>query len=167
MTHQRRASDLRWDRRALHWLRVKFAPLIRENWYRDVVLIVVCAMLFFGWRGQQNVIDDIKVVQQEQREGRRAAVDVVCAATSAVIDAGRATIIGGAEDLDPEFARNLERLGYPPRDVRRDQAQQAAQAYAAAIAKKVEDATGVTGIVRRNGTLDCVRLAELSKVSGG
>lgn len=162
---------MRWHRRARHWARTKFAPLIRENWYRDVGLIIVCGLLFFGWRGQNNVLDDVQKVQRDQRhllheqkKGRRAAVDIMCAATSAVIDAGRATILGGAASLDPEFAANLERLGYPPEPVRERQARKAAGLYARAISRRVEQSTGVEGVVRRNGTLNCKRLAVLSRV---
>lgn len=146
---------MRWDRRVRHWLRVRFAPVVRENWYRDVWLILITGALFWSQIGLSDVVE-------RQRESRRAVDRITCAATSAVIDAGRATITGGAESLDPEFARNLEALGYPPLKVRKEQAEQAAHAYAEAIARRVEEATGATGIVNPNGTLDCRALVGLT-----
>jgi hypothetical protein len=154
-----RTSDMRWDRRARHWLRTKLAPLIRENWYRDVGLIVVCTLLFFGWRGQANLLD-------EQRDGRRQAVDITCAAVTAVIDAGRATITGGDAQLgSPEFIANLERLGYPPKAVREKQAEQAAEAYASFISQRVEKLTGAQGVVNADGSLNCRKFRALSRVN--
>lgn len=153
-TPGRRRSDLE-RHRLIRW---------RENWYRDVWLLLTTALVAWALLGQNNVLDDVRRVQDEQREGRRAAVQVTCAATSAVIDAGRATIIGGAQNLDPEFTASLERLGYPPVEVRQAQAQKAAKAYAKAIANRVETATGFTGIVNENGTLNCAKLADLSRV---
>lgn len=157
MTHQRRNSDRRLDKRVLHAIRSGLGPFLRENWYRDIWLTAISALVVLALIGQGNVLDDIQ-------EGRRAAVDVTCAATSAVINAGRATITGGAESLDPEFARNLEKLGYPSKPVRERQARKAAKLYAGAIAREVERATGVTGVVKEDGSLDCERLAVLSRV---
>lgn len=152
--HGRRADDHH---------RTGWRSVLRENWYRDIWLVVISALLLLGYIGQNNVLDDVQRVQEEQREGRRAAIQVTCAATSAVIDAGRATITGGAESLDPEFAKNLEALGYPPINVRRDQARKAARLYAKAIADKVEAATGVEGVVHeKDGTLDCDLLLQLA-----
>lgn len=97
---------------------------------------------------------------ERQREGRRIAVNVTCGAISAVIDAGRATITGGAAGLPPELASFLEAHGYPPAAERRRQALEAASTYARSIAKAVERASGRDDLVQPNGRLRCERLAE-------
>jgi hypothetical protein len=129
--------------------------LVRENAYRDVWLLLVSGLMVWA-------LLDIRGVVNDQREGRRYAVNVVCGATSAVIDAGRATITGGGVG-PPEFVRNLERLGYPPRRVREAQAQKAAAQYADLIARRVEKVAGATDVVRRDGTLDCALLTERAR----
>lgn len=101
------------------------------------------------------------VVQDIKRAGedRRAAVTTLCAATSAVIDAGRTTITNGGQ-LPPRLERNLIRLGYPQPDVRRRQAQDAARLYGESIALRVQRATKAEGIVTVTGRLRCAALAD-------
>ncbi len=98
-----------------------------------------------------------------QREGRDIARDFSCATTSAVIDAGIATIKGGGRTISPEFERNLRRLGYPPLVQRQLQADLAAAAYARAVATRVQSATGRTDLVREDGSLNCARLRAVTK----
>jgi hypothetical protein len=105
--------------------------------------------------------------QEEQREGRRIAVAVTCAASSAIIDAGRATLTGqiGAP-LPQEFARQLEKLGYPPQKVRDQQAREAARAYGSFISRRVQRAARgaeverqiADDLVTEAGRLNCERL---------
>jgi hypothetical protein len=59
--------------------------------------------------------------------------------------------------------RNLERLGYPPAEVRKRNARRAADEYARAIARGVERQSGVRGVVRPDGSIDCRRLARLAR----
>jgi hypothetical protein len=152
----------------------------RENWYRDVWLFALSILVLISVSSSQGasesanvtskttrqvVVQLRSVVQQqgtllrEQRQGRTVAVRALCAATSAVIDAGRATITGsGGAVGSPRFVRALERLGYPPKRVREQQAQKAAQFYAQAISKRIETATKQKGLARKDGSLDCRRL---------
>lgn len=140
---QRRASD-RWR------------MVIRENWYRDVWLILTTVVVVVALIRAQDAID-------AQNAGRRAAGAVTCSAISAVIDAGRATIDSGGR-IDPrKFERNLERLGLPPRDVRARKARTAAESYARLIAQRVTTESGVPGLVRRDGTLNCERLGVVAR----
>jgi hypothetical protein len=114
--------------------------------------------------------------QREQREGRGIAIAVNCAATSAVIDAGRATLTGqiGAP-LPSNFARALERLGYPPQEVRDKQAREAARAYGGLIARRVQGAARSAGLdrglaenlVTADGRLDCREVGKASRVDVG
>lgn len=129
-----------------------------ENWYRDVWLLVISVFVFVALHNASNAIN-------QQREGRRVAVAAICGATSAVIEAGRATITGGAAGVNGEFERNLRKLGYPPRKVRRKQAMAAAEGYARTIAEGVRTAAGVKahGLVRADGTLDCHRLQRVAR----
>jgi hypothetical protein len=114
--------------------------------------------------------------QRKQKESRRIAIAVTCAATSATIDAGRATITGqiGAP-LPSRFARALERLGYPPQEVRDEQAREVARAYGDLIARRVQAAAQTAGVehelaedlVTESGRLDCRRIGRASRVNVG
>lgn len=103
-----------------------------------------------------------KDLAASQRQGRQIAIGITCGATSAIIAAGRATITGGG-NLPPELERNLRRLGYPPRSVREASARRAAEAYSSSIANAIEKQSGVKGIVRSDGSLDCDRVKVASR----
>lgn len=131
--------------------RLRIAPW--ENWYRDVVLVFVTAFVLVA------VIKSNQAVNN-QRHDRAVTAGAICGAVNAVITAGRATITGGASGVTGEFERNLRKLGYPPRKVRRQQAKRAADLYAKSIAASVAKSTQVdlSNLVNPNGTLDCKRL---------
>jgi hypothetical protein len=102
-------------------------------------------------------------VQQKQiQEGRKTALRVVCSATSAVIEAGRKVITGGSIAPGTTFERNLRKLGYPPVEKRKADAKAAADSYANLIALRIARDTGVVGLVKQNGSLDCTRLLSLA-----
>lgn len=103
-------------------------------------------------------------VQDQQSEGRRLSLTATCSTLSGVIEAGRATILGGVIIRPREFERNLERMGLPPQRVRRHSATTAAAAYAEAIARRVEQATGKKGLIRKDGTLDCSLLRRIGRI---
>jgi hypothetical protein len=113
---------------------------VRHNYRRLLLYVAVltfalCALItgaFVLFAEQQN----------QRQEGRAIAIQASCAATSAVIDAGRRTILTGG-DLPPKFARELERLGYPSAQARKARARAAAEAYARSIAEAVERQSGV------------------------
>lgn len=98
----------------------------------------------------------------QQREGRDIARDFSCATTSAVIDAGIATIKGGGQ-LPPRLQRELQRFGYPSRGERDTANALAAAAYARRVATKVQEFTGRSDLVRPDGSLDCARLRAVTK----
>lgn len=130
----------------------------RENWHRDVWLLLITGLVAYALVSMAGVISD-------QREGRRIAVRALCGATDGVIDAGRATITGSAGGLNPELTRFLERHGYPPKPIRQAQADKAARLYGRSIGARVELATGLKGLVEPDGGLDCERLAAVSNAS--
>lgn len=136
----------------------KWGPILRENWYRDIWLLGVSAFVVIAVLNSQDAVD-------QQKEGRKVAVAAICGATSAVIEAGRATITGGAAGISGEFERNLRELGYPPRKIRQEQAEQAAQMYARTIAEGVRASAGKQsrGLVRKDGTLNCQRLQQVAR----
>lgn len=105
---------------------------------------------------------DVEQTQRDVDEGRRLAQRVTCATLGAVIEQGRSTIEGGAYITPREFERALVGLGLPPLEARIERANVAAQGYAEGIAFVVERESGVRGIVRRDGTLDCDRLRKLT-----
>lgn len=126
---------------------------------RDLVTIIALAFALAGVvRSQQAVT--------RQDEGRRIGSAVTCAAVSAVIDAGRATIKAGAIVRPREFAEALQELGLPSPDTRRALAAAAAQQYATAISRAVVEQSGVQGLVRDDGTLDCARLRAAAHIDG-
>lgn len=116
------------------------------------------ALLFTRLDDQQRAIHNAQV---EQRQGRATSLTATCATLSGVIEAGRATILGGVIIKPREFERNLERMGLPPRPTRKRSATSAAAAYANAIAARVETATGKHGLIRKDGTLDCALLRRI------
>lgn len=116
-----------------------------------VGLLFVVAQVTFGF-----LIFDLFNGQQS---GRRFAVKVTCAAESAIAEQGRQVIEGSSMLLPPAQERALERLGFPPFKVRQLQSAKQANSYVGGIAKAIDKAVGHRGdgLVRKNGTLDCVR----------
>lgn len=102
---------------------------------------------------------------RDQREGRALGTRTTCAVQSAVVDAAFQTIRAGAVLKPDRFRRNLERLGLPNTQTRRQAADLAAKAYASIITKAVEDATGRKGLVQPDGSLDCKRLSVATKAT--
>lgn len=134
------------------WWRILFG---RENWYRDVWLAITTGIVVLALAHSDDAI-------QQQKQGRTSAVQVTCGALSAVIEAGRATL--GADVQPPEFRRALERLGLPPRRARSEAAKVAGNAYRKSIADSIERQAHVKGLVQKDGTLDCNKLAQLAKI---
>lgn len=88
-----------------------------------------------------------------------------CAATSAVIEQGRATIVSGvAKKPPPKIEASYRAFGLPPYEVRKALAMKQADAYANGIASRVEAITGKALLVdKKTGALNCQRLAPGSK----
>lgn len=120
-----------------------------------VALAGVCAFL----------VTELRHVNASQQEGRRISISVTCNALSAVIDAGRGTINNTMEIQPPKFKRNLEALGLPPFEVRQKQAKITADLYANTIINKVVSATGLHGVVNKDGTLNCDRLVKTARAA--
>jgi hypothetical protein len=114
---------------------------LREIW-RDLVPAVAIGLAFWALTISQGQVSAIKVNQKEAQAGRAIAISVTCAALSAVIDQGRATISAS--------------------DTRK--ARRAADTYRDGIAQRVQRQTGVGNLIREDGTLDCDRLQALSNV---
>ena len=149
-------------------------PGVDSRWHhiwRDFVPLVALVIAAYAVFGLEDKVDktavDVQVarrVADSQREGRQTAVAITCGAISAVIEAGRATITSGSQ-VSPEFERNLRKLGYPPRSQREEAARKAARAYSVSIAQAVEEESGVQGIVREDGTLNCERVQEAARAA--
>ena len=99
----------------------------------------------------------------DQREGRAVAVQTTCTVISAVVDAGRATLLAGGAPQPQPFERNLLRLGFPSLVKRQKAAQIAAATYSRSIANRVAAITGRRDLVKPDGSLDCDRLREAAK----
>lgn len=93
-----------------------------------------------------------------QRDGRRLALSVVCASTSAVIESGR-EVLTGTGALPAPLAALFERYGYSERAARAA-ARLAAERYAREIAREVQRAAGRRDLVRKDGSLNCERLTK-------
>jgi hypothetical protein len=121
--------------------------------------IIACAMIV----GAFVVVDRVRDLAHDNGrliQGQANAALARCAATSAVIAAGRETIVSSTVGPgDPRTEAALERLGFPSRADRRRQAKAAARDYADSIARNVKKETGEKLLVKRDGTLDCSRLA--------
>ncbi len=113
----------------------------------------------------QTAADDAQLAIDRVEAGRRIGSAITCAATSAVIDAGRTTIKAGAYVRPVEFARALEQLGLPPETTRKKYAAIAADAYARNVSRAVLSGSGVRGVVREDGTLDCAALRKAAKIA--
>lgn len=136
----------------------------RADVVRDFWLIVATGLMLVALVQSHNADTRSQNALQAQTEGRRIGQLITCASISAVIDAGRATITGSNSIGPPRLERSLEALGLPPPSVRARQAQIGARLYAQSIAQKVETASGVRGIVRRDGSLNCALLRKLTAI---
>jgi hypothetical protein len=117
-----------------------------------VVLVVMGVLL------NAVAIQVAQRADEAQREGRRIAVQSTCAAISAVVDAGRATLLAGAKAQPQPFERNLLKLGFPSLERRRKASELAAATYARSIATEVARITDRKDLVNRDGTLNCALL---------
>jgi hypothetical protein len=142
--------------------------VVRAFWQIVITGISLVAILAaVGAAGNaDDAARDATRAQADQQEGRRIGQAATCAAVSAVIDSGRATIASGSAISPPQFERALEGLGLPPQRIRERQAAVAARLYAQGIASAVEEAAHVRGIVGRDGSLNCKRLRRISKIVG-
>jgi hypothetical protein len=158
MTDRRKQTDPRGtgvpDSRRHGWRR-----FIRENAYRDLWLLGITAVVVIALVRQGDTLDKVQ-------QGRRQTIAINCGATAAVIDAGRTLIKGSAaKPFPPQLERFLHSLGYPPRPVRQKQAKAAADAYAAAISSRIAATSGVHGLIRRDGSLDCRRIQRIARTA--
>lgn len=136
----------------------------RADVVRDFWLILATGLMVLALVHSQQAVTRSQNALQAQVEGRRIGQLITCASISAVIDAGRATITGSNQIGPPRFERSLEALGLPRREVREQQAQTGARLYAQSIARKVETASGVRGIVKKDGSLNCALLRRLTAI---
>lgn len=85
-----------------------------------------------------------------------------CATISAVTQAGRNAIRADG-DFPSEYSRNIERLGAPSAAQRRKEAIKKADNYSMFIAREVERISGRSFLVKKDGSLDCKKLAPAPK----
>lgn len=137
--------------------RRRFTRILRENWYRDVWLLIITVLVLLAVSKTYGNVGDIQ-------DGRRVGTNVTCSATSAIIDAGRDTIRNAATITPTEFEKNLVALGLPRRKARTEAANQAAKKYGESIASAVALQTGRSDIVLSDGSLDCAALQRATRV---
>jgi hypothetical protein len=124
-------------------------------------MVLISGVLLLGLVKLDGVIRD-------QKQGRSDALGVSCAISGAVIEAGRTAISGGALPLKPDrLERNLRALGLPSVKVRAAGAKLAATRYARSIANAVQREVHVSGIVRKDGSIDCALLRQVARVGSG
>lgn len=152
----RNVIDRLAEPRNLQWLIVGFLALVVVALALAGLAVVQAAA---SATRAQDAIDRVE-------EGRKVGSAITCAATSAVIDAGRTTIKAGAYVRPKEFADALEDLGLPPETTRKRFAAIAADAYARNVSRAVLSGSGVRGVVRPDGTLDCKALRVAAKIDG-
>lgn len=135
---------------------------MRENWYRDVWLVIITGLSLLAiWLNSQTL--------DQQAKGRHFAVGVTCSAISAISQAGQ-QVLSPPVPKGPKsrFERALERLGYPPPNRRRIQSELLARLYVEHISEAIQRQVGGRGahLVRPNGTLDCRQLQRLANTGG-
>lgn len=141
----------------------------RLPWYvlaAFVGLAIACAAAIY------IAVEDKQSNLSRINEGRALALNVICAYGSAISEAGREVIAGSArEPLTPReklFERNLQRLGYPPLGQRRQAARLGGAAYVENINRRVEERTGIEGLVIRKGpragSLNCDKLQRAAEI---
>jgi hypothetical protein len=131
--------------------------VLRDNWYRDVWLLLITVLVLLAVGRTYGLVNDIQ-------EGRRVGTNVTCSATSAIIDAGRDTLKNSATIKPTEFEQNLVNLGLPRKEARTKAADEAAKRYGQSIASAVAKQTGRDDIVRPDGSLDCAALKRAASV---
>jgi hypothetical protein len=109
--------------------------------------------------------DAIRAVQQ----GRKSALTVSCAVTSAISLAGRTVIEGASMARETPLTRFLEQHGFPPPGVRARQAAASGKAYVDSINANITARLhqNVKGLVEKNGTINCVKFQQLGIVGKG
>lgn len=130
-----------------HW----WMTLVRENWYRDLWLLLISATVVLELVRIGGLVDDVQ-------DGRRVGTSVTCAGLTATIDAGRDQISSAARIRPRELELNLMKLGLPKKEARARAADAAADAYARSISQAVAREAGAESarqIVRTDGSLDC------------
>lgn len=119
--------------------------------------IIRGAMIVFGVMNvlalglSYKTVEDLKQVQRDQQDGRRAAVGATCAINAAIIDAARETILARDSKPGQSEGERILREGV-------------ADTYSTRIALEVERETGQRGLVKPDGSLDCRRLRKIGRV---
>lgn len=132
--------------------------------WRNLVPIIALALATYAVTGLQSDVD-------QQRIGRRVAIDVLCGYANGTAAAGRATLRGGLPgdklkktpdgaltDLTPgEFNRFLQAHGYGTTQEQIARSNAGATAYTQNLSQQVVKEAGVKGddVVNPDGTLNC------------
>lgn len=151
-TRQRRRSD-----------RLSFFAI----WDKIVLLAAVglATWAVFSVQGKADkaevAADKTSAAVEQQKQGRRVALDILCGGLFGVENAGRLTILDKLPRPAPQrghqtSAEMRSRLRY-------------AQAYAQVISEAVIVQAGVDvkNVLRRDGTIDCDRLKAAARAVGG
>jgi hypothetical protein len=144
---------------------------LRDNWYRDVWLLVITLFV---------VVLALKIlsVVNEIQEGRRDSAGISCAVSSATVTAGKLVIVQSSEQpLPPKLEQFLEEHGLPPLKDRQLAARGTADEYTKLINAAIVKYAGVRGtsVLEPDklpngqpnpaaGLLNCDKLRALAKV---
>jgi hypothetical protein len=139
---------------------MKTHKLLRENWYRDLWLFAVTALVLVALSAEHKHTNEIQ-------QGRRTTSGISCAVSAAVVKAGRVIITSSSKQgLPPKLEVFLEQHGLPPKKVREQNAVKAAQGYSAGINAEIVKVSGVDplDVLNKDGTLNCDKLRALAKL---
>lgn len=140
---------------------------------RDFWLFLVTLLVFFALHNSNDTANSAKDTAQKNRdvihkvqEGRTTGSAISCAVISAFGVAGKEVISGSANSPETALTRFLEQHGYPSQKIRSAQAVAAGNAYIKSISDSIERKIGHKGdgLVRKDGTIDCTKLAALSNL---
>lgn len=119
------------------------------------------------WPALSSVVSLVAVIAavsavEAQKDGRRIASTATCVAIGAITKAGQAAVAKSATPIRGAYAENLRRLGAPTQKQREAAAMAARVEYGRTIARDIEQRTGIPGIARPDGTIDCARLRQVT-----
>jgi hypothetical protein len=141
--------------------------LSRRIFYAYALLLVGVVVAGYGaYHATSRVGDNYNEVQA----GRRLSLSIICAFGGAVAEAGREVISHSVPTpVTPEQKaqnRALIKLGFPSYKERQEAAKLGGQLYVQSLSNKVEERTGITGLVVKKGpnagSLNCVRLRNVA-----
>ena len=147
---------------------------VLRDWYRDLVPVLSVVIASIALIGLENKVE-------RNREGRKIALQVVCAVASTQNEGARTILLASAalpgdkivgdfksgsfQVVSGPFAKFLEARGFPGPRKRVSNAQAAAVAYALDTTAGIKQIANIPNIVDKTGRLNCSALQKAAKTA--